>query len=85
MTHSSPGTEVERAADEYAAESWAPEEAEAAFLAGARWMAQKSAGDIDHQAFLCHTHDAHGKGRERGLLDATKIIAALLPDKEQTR
>ncbi len=53
--------------------------AEAAEQSKAAAVAQErdaGAEDLSHAAFLCHTHDEFGKGRERGFLDAVKIIRA---------
>jgi len=33
--------------------------------------------ELDHKAFICHTHTAYGKGREQGLLDAVGHVAKL--------
>jgi hypothetical protein len=36
-----------------------------------------AAEECDHMAFLCHTHDELGKGRERGMLDCAEALRAL--------
>jgi hypothetical protein len=34
-------------------------------------------GECIHRAFLCHTHDECGKGREKGMLDCVKYLRDL--------
>ena len=50
-----------------------------AYLEGAKAALEMAAGNVNHKAFLCHAHDDHGKGRERGLLDAETEIRNLMP------
>ena len=58
------GQLIERLSAEFAAE----------FRALERDVLERAAADVSHKAFLCHTHDARGVGRERGLLDAAKFL-----------
>ena len=49
----------------------------AAWRAGRLEGFAEAQAELSHRAFLCHTHNDFGRGRERGLLDAMKYIAAL--------
>lgn len=48
-------------------------------LAAIGEVKEMCAAECDRKAFLCHTHDEHGKGRERGMLDCVAAIRALKP------
>ena len=38
---------------------------------------EECAKECEHRAFLCHAHNEHGRGMERGMLDAAVYVRAL--------
>ena len=53
--------------------------------ASAEGVREACIAEISHKAFLCHTHDDFGRGREQGLLDACEALRTTNLSNQQDR